>query len=124
MDVYPAAEHSTISSASINSSLIPIQHLTNEADQDHSSVTSWLKHAESCNIHSHQRNEEWKQSLTKVVTEMQQLVVTIIGVYLKKESSILYVRTLGKLTSWCINMVWRKASQGSSIGNFPNKIHL
>lgn len=62
IDVYPAAEHSTISSASIKSNLILIQCLTNEADQDLSNVTSWLKHAESCNIHSHQRTEEWKQS--------------------------------------------------------------
>lgn len=43
----------------------PIQCLTNEADQDCSSVTSWLRHAERCNIHSHQRTEEWKQSPTE-----------------------------------------------------------
>jgi len=68
-DVYPAAECSTVPPAPINSNLILLQCLTNEADQDHSSVTSWLKHVESCNIHSHQRTEEWKQSLTKAVTE-------------------------------------------------------
>lgn len=71
IDAYPAVERSTISSASINSNLILIQCLPNEADQDHSCATSWLKHAESCNIHSHQKTEEWKQSPTKAVTETQ-----------------------------------------------------